>query len=305
MDDLLKCKLCGAGYSGIQEFSGHMRKLHKLSQKDYFEKIYTKLDLFDESLIEFKSYEQYLMTDFSSKANYKIWAGDLGPQKFRPYFENKLKKYCELKNSKKAPSYVESGIIKCLLPIDTAEQLCDDTYNNIAKRCGLSCSFDYTKKLPNFKKGIDNIIIDTREQKPFKFNGLNTVVSKIDYGDYALSSSPEVSVERKSLSDFLGTMSGGFERFEKEIVRAGRSGGYVVVITESPLNDVLYQKRRFGKCSSDFISHKIRLLMRSHSNIQFIFAKNRPHAEELTLKVLQWGNRVRKIDLQYFINKWL
>ena len=46
-----------------------------------------------------------------------------------------------------------------------------------------------------------------------------TIVKKLDYGDYTLHDE-ELAVgcyiERKSINDLIGTMSGGLERFKKE-----------------------------------------------------------------------------------------
>jgi len=73
---------------------------------------------------------------------------------------------------------------------------------------------------------MGTIVIDTREQKPYSFNG-SSVVKKLDTGDYSLEGYEDlVTVERKSLIDFLGCLfphknskTGGWIRFEKELTR--------------------------------------------------------------------------------------
>ena len=66
------------------------------------------------------------------------------------------------------------------------------------------------------------IVIDSREQTPWHFEEHQAIV-RIDTlrtGDYAVAGDFGFAVERKSLSDFLGTISTGWARFCKEIARA-------------------------------------------------------------------------------------
>jgi hypothetical protein len=67
-----------------------------------------------------------------------------------------------------------------------------------------------------------NIIIDTREQNPWAFDMTlaNVRIGTLKTGDYALDGDAGFAVERKSLDDFLGTISTGWERFQREIYRA-------------------------------------------------------------------------------------
>ncbi len=73
---------------------------------------------------------------------------------------------------------------------------------------------------------IYDIIVDTREQNPFEFK-CDTLTARLKTGDYSiLGFTDRVTVERKSLSDFLGCLfphkndkNGGWVRFEKELIR--------------------------------------------------------------------------------------
>jgi ERCC4-type nuclease len=66
-----------------------------------------------------------------------------------------------------------------------------------------------------------NIIIDTREQKPLRFTGHETVRRKLDEGDYNIEELiPYIVIERKSLNDFYSTLTSGHERFKREILRS-------------------------------------------------------------------------------------
>ena len=65
------------------------------------------------------------------------------------------------------------------------------------------------------------IIIDTREQLPLHFEpwDAETSIGTLRQGDYALHGDTQFAIERKSLEDFLGTISSGWERFLREIGR--------------------------------------------------------------------------------------
>jgi hypothetical protein len=67
-----------------------------------------------------------------------------------------------------------------------------------------------------------NIVIDTREQNPwaFDFTLANVRIGTLKTGDYALDGDAGFAVERKSLDDFLGTISSGWARFQREVFRA-------------------------------------------------------------------------------------
>ena len=86
-----------------------------------------------------------------------------------------------------------------------------------------------------------SIIIDSREQTPWAFpKELATVrVAKLDAGDYALENDPGFAIERKSLDDFAGTISSGWQRFEREIDRM-RGWPVKVTIVEGRLLDCCF-----------------------------------------------------------------
>ena len=63
------------------------------------------------------------------------------------------------------------------------------------------------------------IIIDSREQTPFEFSAAVRVeVRKLEVGDYSLAGLEDrVVVERKTLSDLLGSITHDRERFVREL----------------------------------------------------------------------------------------
>src|SRR3990167_5970470 len=90
------------------------------------------------------------------------------------------------------------------------------------------------------------IIQDTREQAPLKFKKdsvlTDVVTETLSVGDYAVRYTNGLSCpivfERKSLPDLYGTMTGGYPRFKKELMRAKQAGIELVLIIEGSLTEV-------------------------------------------------------------------
>ncbi len=65
------------------------------------------------------------------------------------------------------------------------------------------------------------IVIDNREQAPWHFPESVASVrwGTLSAGDYAIDGDIHFAIERKSLNDFLGTVSTGWDRFQRELMR--------------------------------------------------------------------------------------
>jgi len=87
------------------------------------------------------------------------------------------------------------------------------------------------------------IVIDTREQAPWAWAPSDAVteIRALTAGDYALADDCErvkgretlavrFAIERKSLDDFLGTISVGWDRFQRELVRMESFPARVVIV---------------------------------------------------------------------------
>ena len=297
-----KCKVCGEEFNYFAELQKHLRYYHKLSCKTYFETYWKRIDRFDGKKLEYKSFDQYITCDFVDKKNYKNWLKTLSKEECSDYFKSKLAQYCDLKNLDVAPSQVECQSINCLLPVSTMEVFSGTCYNNLCQKVGLHSRFNYQipEEIPFTP--IPQIIVDSREQKPFQFEGHTLIESKLEYGDYSLHPNNKLAIERKSLSDLYGTLSGGRERFEREIQKAKKLEGYIVVVVESTLNNMMYQKQKFGKASGEFIAHNMRKLLRQYDNLQFVFCDNREDAKIKTLHILAMNEEACKFDLQYYFD---
>jgi len=92
------------------------------------------------------------------------------------------------------------------------------------------------------------ILIDSREQNPWKINSYPVEVAALETGDYSILGfhnweNPGFAVERKSLPDLIGSLTTGRERFEKEIERLRRFR-FAMIIVEADREDVIAGRYR-------------------------------------------------------------
>lgn len=102
------------------------------------------------------------------------------------------------------------------------------------------------------------ITIDTREQTPLHFAPEVAVTRRgtIRTGDYAVTGDTGFSVERKSLDDFLGTISSGWERFQRELYRAKDAGfPSFPIVVEARFTDVVFHEKRGGEIEAPNHDH--------------------------------------------------
>ena len=90
------------------------------------------------------------------------------------------------------------------------------------------------------------ILQDTREQTPLVFNYeyiSEVKKQKLLVGDYMAMFTdgyiPPISIERKSLQDLVGSLSKGYKRFKKEIIRAKENNIQLIILIEASMTKVL------------------------------------------------------------------
>ncbi|ELY47335.1 ERCC4 domain-containing protein [Natronorubrum sulfidifaciens] len=138
------------------------------------------------------------------------------------------------------------------------------------------------------------IVRDSREKKPYSFDGYDVVTKKLDTGDYTVEGYEDVfAVERKSLSDLLKSITWDRDRFKNEIVRADELLGFVVVI-EADVQTVLnwnYDRKVHPNSVMGTIEN-----WSSYHNADFVWAGNRQLGEEETIGTLdRWYNSYTSI----------
>ena len=143
------------------------------------------------------------------------------------------------------------------------------------------------------------IIIDSREQAPFTFHGISErkkdeeipVIVKtrrkaLATGDYSLDGFEDlISIERKSISDFVSTITADRERFKRELVRSLELDFFAVIV-EGTLEDVLRYARDKTRASMKSIYRSVisfEIDFRAH----FIFEGSRARAEKRTFLTLK------------------
>ena len=94
------------------------------------------------------------------------------------------------------------------------------------------------------------IVVDNREKQPWSFGEFAEVThGTLRTGDYAVQfqdpfglwqTDQGFAIERKSMDDFLGTISSDWGRFQREIRRAVEAGFVLLIVVEGCTTDFLY-----------------------------------------------------------------
>ncbi len=160
------------------------------------------------------------------------------------------------------------------------------------------------------------VLVDTREQKGRKAGRLDlavqTIDQKLDCGDYGLPAGHDkgVYIERKSLSDFVGTLSdretrlgdSNLARFTRELERAAETDSYLIMLVEADINDALgfnhLPQMRHCQVGADHIFHNLRGLFHRFPSFQALFVSSRTEAAAAIPALLSMGRAVGTFDLQ-------
>jgi hypothetical protein len=298
------CEVCKEDQEDIKALHKHLKSEHSLTQKKYYTQCFPKKDPFSGEEIEFFSFSQYSEANYTSVKNFISHIKSSNQREGNEIILDLIERRAKRKGIDFAPNQVESiSLPQSMPPFEILLRRLGNIKQEFERR-GLKLRYDYFRG-PLLMKGPweGTICIDTREQDPLLFDGNPTQLVKLNYGDYANPENEKVVVERKSLGDFIGTLSGGFDRFRREITRGLMDDAYFVVVVEESLSNSLnFHKIRgksFSKCSGSFIFHKVRDLTESMPNVQFLFVDDRKRAEEFIRKIFYLGDKVRTLDLQY------
>jgi ERCC4-type nuclease len=141
------------------------------------------------------------------------------------------------------------------------------------------------------------VVIDTREKRPWSFPDeyVETRIGKLNAGDYALDGDNAFAIERKSLDDFLGTISTGWERFLREIGRMeGARFQRKVIIVEGDFESTCFRESTTGemvspqhnhpRLSPQFVTKRIAEL--TMMGVAVIFAGRPEYAAAIAYRIL-------------------
>jgi ERCC4-type nuclease len=120
------------------------------------------------------------------------------------------------------------------------------------------------------------ITIDTREQVALSFPRCPSVRGTLAEGDYMIEGVPCV-IERKSLADYLATITIGKERFERECGRLAK-WRWVFIVVEADFSDVaegkyrsnVHQESAIGLTAAHCIRHAPVFFASSHKHAGII-----------------------------------
>ncbi len=142
------------------------------------------------------------------------------------------------------------------------------------------------------------IVCDSREQHPFRFDGLPVIVEAgtLASADYSIPGfTDRIGVERKSLQDLVGCLGADRDRFEKELSRL-RGFDAAAIVVESPAY-ALRTGRYLGRLNAEAGWQSV-LSFSQRFRIPFWFCMDRADAERVTFDFLRHFHRDRLKELQ-------
>jgi hypothetical protein len=296
------CKVDGEKFDTEKQLHMHLRK-HKMRMAEYYQKYYPRRDLLTGDFIKFKNKSHYFSNHFNSRVNMRKWLESAPEKEAGEFCVKVLKERIKRRGIQYSPTQVEMRT-SMMPPIFYYEKLFGNFYN-LCSTIGLNPRFLKVPKeeiKENIEEGYE-IIVDTREQKPLNIN-YETRREGLKFADYWLNKEDnKCYVERKETKDFIGTFTGGCERFSRELERAKEQEAYVVVVVENSLDNMMrfnYLKYITKKVqvTPEFVMRNVRDIIQKHDNVQFLFAKGRTEATRLTRKLFFSGTSYKDVDLQ-------
>ena len=160
-----------------------------------------------------------------------------------------------------------------------------------------------TRKIKSAKEYHElpfTIIVDSREQHPYSFQGLRSDADKkglplvvpvevmgLKTGDYSIQGMTDrIAIERKSLEDLYSTISQRRDQFEAEMERLASMECAAVVI-EGSLSDICYSPPEFAKISPKII-YRTWISWQHRWGIPWHCCDTRSLAERTTFRILNW-----------------
>ncbi len=140
------------------------------------------------------------------------------------------------------------------------------------------------------------IVIDTREQRPYSFP--DAIRGTLSTGDYSFVGGENLfAIERKSLQDAWGSIAQGHDRFRREMERAKNLLAFQVVIEASP-DEFLCPELEWRRIHPNSLRGTV-YQWRKLYRVDWIFADNRQKAEKHTY------NRLRRWWQEWKAGLWL
>jgi len=127
------------------------------------------------------------------------------------------------------------------------------------------------------------IIVDSREQLPYKFQ-TPSIKAALDTGDYSLLGAEHlISIERKTRDDLISCLCTGRQRFERELHR-GQALDYFAIVIEATLSDIANGDYRSRMTPKSAIQSLMTFSVRYR--LPVFFAENRSYGERIVESLL-------------------
>lgn len=316
-----ECKECGKKFKTTRGLATHLRFYnHGMTFAKYQEKHNPRKCIECGNVIKYKDkYHQYV---FCSKkcqiSNFKKRDPPLNAYD-RKYNEEQLLNILRDLHTK-YKGFITQKLVKSSSQVN--HQIYYDYFGSFSAACekaGVPHFKQLKQPSENEPKKITpfTIIIDTREQKPYRFE--NSIRMKLDYGDYKSQDLFNgVIFERKSLGDFRSTLSSQRDRFSREMQRAREANHYVLIIIDATLEQ-LFKTKAYGKLSAKAILHFMKEFESQNADVcQFVFTGSREKSKQIIsnyfnltpddMRCLDFQNIVDSVsDLKYdvFSDKYI
>ena len=301
------CKECRESFRTERSLHAHIKK-HGILLSEYYTTHYPRFNKLTGDPLPFKNKSDYFAKDFSTYQQMIKWSKKAPQAELKSYILKQLKNRIDSKGLQKAPNHLEIQLNK-LPPLKLFKEVYG-SYWAVCEELNVSPLFDKGIMKQFFvedeKLKDIHIFIDTREQKPLKFD--NSSVMKLDFGDYTTGGAnySYTYIDRKSESDFKSTLSTGVTRFKNEIQRAKDFDSYIFVVIESSI-DKIKKGNLFGphKSNLGYIWHNMREITHEFNGYcQFVFSGSREASEWLVPRLLRYGKDLWQVDLQYYLDSY-
>lgn len=144
------------------------------------------------------------------------------------------------------------------------------------------------------------IMIDSREQLPYEFEGLTADASQerrpliiptergtLPTGDYAVKGYPKGIIERKSLADLYHSISQGRANFVERLERMCMTCDFAAIVVEAGWDEILAAPPPFTQYNPKSLCRTIQAWMTRYTLVQWCMLPSRRHAELFTFRLLQ------------------
>ncbi len=263
-----------------------------------------RYDLYTGEILPYRSKEFYENSLYSTRQNLISHFKRIDVEKVKEITKEILTIRKNQKNLQYSLSTVElrSLVAPAVMFLDVLKV----DYSSICESIGLKNRYKYSDFTYDDDKQIRKIVVDSREQNSLSFpKHISTTVKGLKVGDYAKTDNlkNQIVIERKNLSDFVQTLSSGYERFHKELNRAEELNVKLLMVVEAKMTQALsfnyLPHLKYSKATPEFIFSRAREIIQNYPDFQIVFVDGRYEAAAMTMFALKFGRELLDWDVQY------